>query len=509
MSWFANRSRTELALLAAFLTAFIFSLWAASVGWRHPIIDEHSFRQTQTALTVYYLVRGGPFLAYETPVLGPPWSIPFEFPFYQWVVAKTAILTGWPLEICGRFVARLFFYLGLIPLWFIARRFASRREHAWAFLAIYLLSPLFLFWSRTFLIESTAVTLALAYFAAAAEGIRRPSRRALALAALFGMLAAAVKITTFAAFGLAAGLLWICEIWKTRAWESPGRLRAGILWPGVSAFALPFVALLLWTNFSDAQKALNPLAGFILSDSLKTWNFGTLEQRLSGDFWYMIFRKHMHGAIGHRTTWILSMLAIWFAPKRARALYFIGLVLFVTPPLLFTNLHKVHEYYAMANVAFLVFALGICVSALLADKRKPAQAAGGMLFVVGLGLAVRAFLGQPYHVQKADFSPPTQMAEQIKGLVPAEDVILIYGYDWHPMLPYYSERRAIMNRDRFPMDSDEMQKSLALLGERKVGAAVFCDRKEQDDALLKEIRKFIPLAAKPAVEGWCRVYVRK
>ena len=38
---------------------------------------------------------GNPFrLAYETPVLGKPWSIPMEFPLYQWTVVVVSDLTG-------------------------------------------------------------------------------------------------------------------------------------------------------------------------------------------------------------------------------------------------------------------------------------------------------------------------------------------------------------------------------------------------------------------------------
>jgi hypothetical protein len=45
-----------------------------------PPLENHSFRQTQTALTAWWFVRDGFSFAYLTPVGGPPWSIPFEFP---------------------------------------------------------------------------------------------------------------------------------------------------------------------------------------------------------------------------------------------------------------------------------------------------------------------------------------------------------------------------------------------------------------------------------------------
>ena len=54
---------------------FIFSLMfffaSISIGWNSTLLDYYGFRQTQTAITVSYLLNGGPWLAYETPVLGP------------------------------------------------------------------------------------------------------------------------------------------------------------------------------------------------------------------------------------------------------------------------------------------------------------------------------------------------------------------------------------------------------------------------------------------------------
>src|SRR2546426_4626680 len=100
-----------------FAVCLIWAAFMATVGWNNGLSDAHGFRQTQTALTSYYLMQGGPFLKYETPILGAPWSIPFEFPLYQWIVAEIAALFQTPLEQTGRFVSELFFGLSLLVLW--------------------------------------------------------------------------------------------------------------------------------------------------------------------------------------------------------------------------------------------------------------------------------------------------------------------------------------------------------------------------------------------------------
>ncbi|MBI3887199.1 MAG: hypothetical protein HY302_15950 [Opitutae bacterium] len=39
---------------------------------------------------------------------------------------------------------------------------------------------------------------------------------------------------------------------------------------------------------------------------------------------------------------------------------------------------------------------------------------------------------------------PPAITAVVRELVPARDVVLIYGWDWNALLPYYSQRRAIM-----------------------------------------------------------------
>ena len=58
-----------------------------------PLIESHAFRQTQTALTSYWMLEEGWKIAYQTPVVGFPWAIPFEFPLYQSLVAGVVALT--------------------------------------------------------------------------------------------------------------------------------------------------------------------------------------------------------------------------------------------------------------------------------------------------------------------------------------------------------------------------------------------------------------------------------
>src|SRR5262245_19867530 len=83
--------------------------------------DIQSFRETQTAITIFYILKGGPWIDYETPIFGYPWSIPFEFPTYQLIVAALVRQTGISIEAAGRLVSFTFFVATLAPTWLLFR----------------------------------------------------------------------------------------------------------------------------------------------------------------------------------------------------------------------------------------------------------------------------------------------------------------------------------------------------------------------------------------------------
>src|SRR5207247_957809 len=138
------------------------------IGLRHTIDDYFGFRQTQTALTAYWLAQGGPWLAYETPVLGYPWTVPLEFPVYQLL---TAVLTlvGIPIDVGGRLVSFAFFVGALGPLWLLLRTLDFPRSTRLIVSILFLASPLYIFYARTLMIESTAVFFGLLWLACLAQ----------------------------------------------------------------------------------------------------------------------------------------------------------------------------------------------------------------------------------------------------------------------------------------------------------------------------------------------------
>ena len=94
------------------LIHFLFVLFYLS----QKLLEQHSFRQTQTALSSLWMCKEGFLFNYQTPVVGYPWSIPFEFPLFQFLVAFFVRITTLNIDMSGRLISALFFWLSIIPI---------------------------------------------------------------------------------------------------------------------------------------------------------------------------------------------------------------------------------------------------------------------------------------------------------------------------------------------------------------------------------------------------------
>lgn len=496
-------NRSHLFGFLIFSLALAYSFYGLTVGFSHSLYDEHSFRQTQTAITAYFLAKGGPFFNYETPLLGPPWTIPFELPVYQWLVAKLHGLSSFTLEESARLVGRFFFYLSLLPLYAIFRSLRFHPLSCWVGLTLYLLSPLYLFWSRTFLIESTALFFALGYLAFFLHGWKKPSVAVLIGLAVFGSLAGTVKVTTAFTFFLVAGILYLW-LWRNpRTWKESW---TSLLLFAFAAFVLPGIVSFAWIQYSDLQKSLSGLAEFIRSKELEAWNFGTWAQRISGDTWYMFFRKTLHDSIGHRTTFLISLACLPFLSKRILAMAVACLVAFLVAPMVFTNLHIEHTYYWYANGIFLLIYLALVFDGIWKMEWKWKSALFVALFATAAGLSVREYSKFFLEVQKRNDQGIPNGFQKLRAALSEEDVVVFVGADWYPAMAWEVKRRSIMVRTEPGIQSQAFRESLRKLKQekRRVGAIVECDLQGKNASVEREwIQKYFVLQAEPLDRSIC------
>jgi VanZ family protein len=469
------------ALMLA-LAVLIGAALAMTVHLDKPLLGPHSFRQTTTAISAFYMI-GDPtlFAHYITPILGKPWEIPMELPIYQWITARVTDLSRMPLDSAGLIVSAFAWFLCIIPICFLLRGLGLSHALLALASAACLSSPLYLFWGRAFLIETTGLFFALGMSACVLEGFRQKSWRWLMVGLAFGVLAALCKITTWAVACGVTGLLVLFSRGLPH--------RRDFLWLAAAGIVavLPIVPGKLWLNRGDAVKSENPFARDLIISTSKgqtAWNFGSWEQKTSPEVWMHIGR-HIRDQLlvpvpilGH---WILPLILIAGAaasPHRI-PLILIFVAGFAAGPLIFTNLYFEHNYYWVANGVWLLLALGVALAG-IAECPK----AGWSLPLAAALCAAVCIAGFVSWHQK--FLPILQklpsreaLAEvwikPVQEIVPPERSILILGNDWNPNSLYYAERKGIAfpTADWIPLPGPQLEESLKNLGpDEQLGAVV-------------------------------------
>lgn len=433
-------------------------------SWHASLLDRYEFRQLQTALSTYWIAQEGWQLDYPLPLFGPPWSAPMEFPVYQVIVATLHSLTGLPLEQTGRLTSILMLLATLPALYDLLSLADLKPSRRLIVLTVVLTSPVYLFYARTFMIETTALCFSVWFLALLRRSLANPAWPWVAATALAGTLAALTKITTFLVFGIPALALTVAALRRPAATVRRSALAA--LVPAVVSLGLGW----WWVRHADAVKDSNPFTGFLTARELHGWNFGTWNLRFDASFWIHI-QENIVGYNLAEGALALALLCAVFAPARSRRLAAVAVLGFASGPLVFANLYHLHDYYYAANSLLLLAAAGLMLAAAWDDPRLPR---GTNWLVLGLVLAfqLHAFYRgyQSHHRHPAP--PPPELAATIRNAVPADGVVLIYGADWNPLLPYYFQRRALMVPGERENETAVLEQVLARLPPRRIAAMV-------------------------------------
>jgi hypothetical protein len=473
--------------------SLVLCLCATSIGFQNSLFDFHAFRQTQTAITADSMIHGGSFLHYETPVLGSPWSLPFEFPLYQGIVAAIAKSFSTPLDQTGRAVSLFFYYLCFFPLASILSRIGFRRTQAIPVIVLFAVSPLYVFVSRLFMIESTALFLSLMYVDQMCRLMlgSKPWRSwHLAGAAMFGVLAGLVKPTTFAPY-LAVGIgLVLWRVWTERKMVTLNKSPVAMV--GFLTLILPVVVTWYWTRFADATKAHNPIGFYLTSKAVSSWTYGTVAQRLDIQS-YTHLVGGTHNYLGSLFAPVAVVLVYALLCRRWNWIALTCVILWAGTIAIFFNLFFIHEYYPYSIGIFLIVAMGVLISSVLQLPRPRAWIGVGLLIFAMAGCAFRYFR-RYYPVQKVNASGLQEASAIIDTTTTPRQVILIMGLDWSPELPYQSHRRALMvpgGGDTFhSLTLTSIESSITDTGSQNFGALVACDDARTDarlSALLRDV----------------------
>lgn len=463
--------------LVCFLLAFGFHFWGMTVGWQSKNLPGNEFRQTQTAISSYWIEANDDFsLAYPTPILGKPWSIPMEFPLYQWTTVMVHRTSNWSLTKSGRAVSIGCFYLTLPAVFLALRRWRVAPAHRWAVLAVIVTCPFYIYFTRGVLIETMALMFSWWFWVAFERAVTDRSKAWLMVAMVAGAGAGLVKVTTYLLYLLPAAV-WACNrLWRNRR----GEWRVDLGWMS-AAVALPFAVTLWWLHFADATKAENPLATFIVSDNLTEFNLGTNATRFSGEMW--LTKLHM---VAQNVTWLPLLIVgglLMAGPARRRWREICACVgWFASVLLLFPVLYALHDYYYAANAMLLLTAVGLVVVALI-ESPVASGIKVSLLAIVLLSQGWR-YVEYYYPSQSAVSIGGDGLTRSLQAVTRPEDVIVVWGQDWSSITPYYARRKAVMLRDDVAQDTAQVEAALRNIADEKIGAVVISGDRSGADNLI-------------------------
>jgi hypothetical protein len=469
---------------------------AATTGWNNNLLEDQPMRQMNTALTIDYLLKGGPWLAYETPECGPPWSIPYEFPLYQLLAAGVKSSLKLPLVEAARFTSLFFFYVSFIPGALILRQFGVSREHSLLFAIIALSSPLYLFWSRTCMMESLALCLCLWYLYSGIQYNRQAKLRHLCVAGVAGVLASLVKMPTLLGFALLSGALLCAPVVRPfpQGWRDLQlRIRRTHVLSGLVLFALPAVVFVIWLNFSDVQKRKNPISASIASDSPAMYpgRTGTLQERFSRRMFNTVVRT-LTDTTGNVGTPFFFAAILPFVKRRWLSIGACTAV-FVAVPFILTGSYTTHNYYPYACGLFLLGAQGFIIEELF--QQGGLQMYTGVMLVIALMITGVLGYHEGLYQLQAKEQVPTMLttAEFIRHGTSDDQVVVFRGLDWDPVLIYYSGRRGILLGPSMEFQADErlVEDVLGRVPPGKLGMLALCsDSQGNKDEVAKYAAPF-------------------
>jgi hypothetical protein len=463
----------------AALIVVLYSTFLAIGFSDQPPLDAYSFRQTQTALTSYWFTQDGFKLAYQTPVAGAPWILPFEFPLYQIIVAMVSKISGLSLDVIGRVTSYAFLVLCLVPIRSITRKLELPHFNLifLCFVILLFSSPIYVYWGRTFMIETAALffsIMAIKYFLDLLLENRFP--KTFFLFSFFGTLSILQKSTTIIPVLAVLAIVFVC--YELRQQKSNKYLfrKSNLILVAVG-FVLPVFIGALWVNFIDRAKLSSPLGAQLASSALNAWNWGTIAQRASSEIWVkVVWNRILFPNIGGVLGVVLLLMPLCFRmPARIRNIVISSLVLGIAPLFIFTNLHLVHEYYQTANVIFLIFGVSVVLGGFLLPMIGPGAT---MLMIAAIATSNYVALCQNYLPQiKQVFNKTNRdlvVGEVLKHELPLGSQFVAFGNDWNSSFAYLAQRKSFTVPPWFTSYKDVIANPEKYVDANRLGGLVSC-----------------------------------
>ncbi len=424
-----------------------------------PLLTGNTFRQTMTAMSVWtFVTEGVSVFGYQTPVFGPPWQIPFEFPIYQLTAAALVKLGIESIDKAGRVAALLYFYLSASFLFLICKRYLHTAASV-CILLFYIWSPFTILWSRNFMIDYASVAFSMAYFYCFTLWLNKSTRWPLLLLTIVvGTGAILAKVTTLP--------IVLVPMAYFAAREVLHRLRGhdyrfntyvksdyGFLIQLTLIVLIPLVCFYAWLKYSDAIKASSPFTAVLTSASLSEWNFGNWTQKTSLENWATILQRVLAYLVTFPSAVFLVVGPALCLGSSARGGDFViafGFSAFLTI-FTFFNLYWVHDYYLMAVSPSISIVVGYCCYLMLTklldgDFRLKRWFHFPVLVIPLSLLSTGDYLLWSFQVRHNDpWDHTLNLSKTIRDNTAESDYVIVADvFNWTPQYLYYARRKGFM-----------------------------------------------------------------
>jgi hypothetical protein len=479
-----DRTIDRVFIFALFGAALITHFFLTTRNWTYGFMIGHEFRQTQTAVISYYIDKQNNFsIHYETPIMGKPWEIPLEFPFYEWCVVWLSRATGWEHFISARTISLTCFYLSLPAVFILLGQVGINRVRRLMMLALLLVTPVYIFYSRAFLIDPMAFMFSVWFLALFIETMRKRRWGFLIACAVCGTAAGLIKSLVLFAWLFPAAIYGAYCLWRNVADKAGGMAIVRTIAWGVGAVVVPAVAMGWWVKLTDDIKAQHASAYIFTSENLAKGNYGTfdLSSRTSPAMWSDLFLRWRE-AIAQ--PWIIGAIValglIFFPRERWR----IGgaAFLFMAAQLLIPYAYAWQDYYYYICAAFIIFAFGFVLNGVL-DSGLP-RIGKWILVLLPFVALLHAHRQAYFQHQSTKSHGGSGLTAALRDLLPHESVIIVAGSDWAAIIPYYSKHRALMIRNGLEGDGEYLAKAFKDLEGEDVSALVLIGNQRSNQRLV-------------------------
>ncbi len=429
----------------------------------------YQWRPIHTEMTAYWFVREGiNLINYQTPLFGPPWQIPIEFPLFQATAAIIFKAGLGSFDFACRLTALLYFYIAALFLYLLCKKIFLGNQTSFMILSLYLWLPFNIHYSTEPLIDYLALALALAYFYFILLWLdTRSSIWKALLATICGSLAILVKPTTLPVVAIPIIVFVLKDILAIyrKDLKPPFDLRnllnkvwtQRFYWLALIMMAvIPMVVGGIWTRHADLIKESSIFTQWHTSKAMVSWYFGTWALRADQNIWINTISEAERLLLPYGLS-IFAILGIFiavdiiiFPGETAEIRFFIisiiaslGFVLAI-----FLSLYQ-QQYYFISFSASMAILGGYGLKRfweLSQNKRRI------FTFVFAIwAIIFLAFNAKDYNTlrniatsENRKLEKSMARAQKVQKYVPLDEWVVVVEYDWDPSYVYPLQRKAMV-----------------------------------------------------------------